>query len=268
MNSDMDPFLQVQADILSTLSTTRPLFSSYQRIRSLATSPSNPELIQAREELEATVADLSADLKDLVESVRAIEYDPYRYGLELDEVERRRKLVDDVGKEIEEMRQELQRTVHEHPGTAGKRASSGPSSASAAAAGGSGLPAPSTFDNLLDEEGQERGEDYYSEMEQQRQVELMQDQDQQLDGVFRTVVNLRQQADDMGRELEEQSVMLKDVDTLAERVGGKLQDGVKRVGHIIKKNEGEWVLSSFLPFSIDNNTNMRQIQCRAAALRF
>lgn len=176
--------------------------------------------------------------------MRAIEYDPYRYGLELDEVERRRKLVDDVGKEIEEMRQELQRTVHEHPGTAGKRASSGPSSASAA--GGSGLPAPSTFDNLLDEEGQERGEDYYSEMEQQRQVELMQDQDQQLDGVFRTVVNLRQQADDMGRELEEQSVMLKDVDTLAERVGGKLQDGVKRVGHIIKKNEGEY----YLPFAV------------------
>ncbi|GBF61229.1 syntaxin [Trichophyton mentagrophytes] len=266
MNSEMDPFLQVQADILSTLSTTRPLFSSYQRIRSLATSPSNPELIQAREELEATVADLSADLKDLVESVRAIEYDPYRYGLELDEVERRRKLVDDVGKEIEEMRQELQRTVHEHPGTAGKRASSGPSSASAA--GGSGLPAPSTFDNLLDEEGQERGEDYYSEMEQQRQVELMQDQDQQLDGVFRTVVNLRQQADDMGRELEEQSVMLKDVDTLAERVGGKLQDGVKRVGHIIKKNEGEY----YLPFAVFHlwyaNANMGQIRCRAAALRF
>ncbi|EFR01359.1 SNARE domain-containing protein [Nannizzia gypsea CBS 118893] len=230
MNSDMDPFLQVQADILSTLSTTRPLFSSYQRIRSLATSPSNPELIQAREELEATVADLSADLKDLVESVRAIEYDPYRYGLELDEVERRRKLVDDVGKEIEEMREELQRTVHENPGAAGKRAG-GTSSAAG------GLPAPSTFDSLLEEDGQERGEDYYSEMEQQRQVELMQDQDQQLDGVFRTVVNLRQQADDMGRELEEQSVMLKDVDTLAERVGGKLQDGVKRVGHIIKRNE-------------------------------
>ncbi|KAM5442267.1 hypothetical protein MferCBS31731_002641 [Microsporum ferrugineum] len=236
MNSDTDPFLQVQADILSTLSTTRPLFSSYQRIRSLATSPSSPELIQAREELEATVADLSADLKDLVESVQAIEYDPYRYGLELDEVERRRKLVDDVGKEIEEMREELRRTVHENPGApgaVGKRA--------AGSGAGTGLPAPSTFDNLLDEDGQDRGEDYYSEMEQQRQVELMQDQDQQLDGVFRTVVNLRQQADDMGRELEDQSEMLKDVDTLAERVGGKLQDGVKRVGHIIKKNEDHMV---------------------------
>ncbi|KAF3479410.1 SNARE domain-containing protein [Arthroderma uncinatum] len=232
MNSDTDPFLQVQAEILSTLSTTRPLFSSYQRIRSLATSPSNPELIQAREELEGTVADLSADLKDLVESVRVIEYDPYRFGLELDEVERRRKLVDDVGKEIEEMREELQRTVHENRGAAGKR---GNGSGTA-----SGLPPPSTFDNLLDEEGgQDRGDDYYSEMEQQRQVEMMQDQDQQLDGVFRTVVNLRQQADDMGRELEDQSEMLKDVDTLADRVGGKLQNGVKRVGHIIKKNEGK-----------------------------
>ncbi|KAK2882520.1 hypothetical protein FQN49_000286 [Arthroderma sp. PD_2] len=237
MSSDTDPFLQVQAEILSTLSSTRPLFSSYQRIRSLATSPSNPELIQAWEELEGTVADLSADLKDLVESVRVIEYDPYRYGIELDEVERRRKLVDDVGKEIEEMRQELQQTVHENRGAGGKRGGTG-------AGADSGLPPPSTFDNLLDEDGQDRGDDYYSEMEQQRQVEMMQDQDQQLDGVFRTVVNLRQQADDMGRELEDQGEMLKDVDTLADRVGGKLQNGVKRVGHIIKKNEGKQVYPS------------------------
>ncbi|EER27639.1 SNARE domain containing protein [Coccidioides posadasii C735 delta SOWgp] len=222
---DNDPFLQVQADILATLNTTRPLFSSYQRIRSLATKPNNPELLQAREELESTLHELSTDLEDLVDSVRVVENDPYRYGIELDEVERRRRLVEDVGREIEGMREELQKTVASNAATAGREAGGG---------GGGALPNPSDFDHLLDED---RDEDYYAELEHQRQLEMMQEQDQQLDGVFRTVGNLRQQADDMGRELEEQAEILKDVDTLADRVGGKLQSGVRRVGHIIRRNE-------------------------------
>ncbi|KAL5334384.1 t-SNARE [Aspergillus crustosus] len=223
-----DPFLQVQADVLSTLNTTRPLFSSYLRIRSLAKSPSNPELQQARSELETTLADLTADLDDLVESVRAVESDPYRYGLELEEVQRRRKLVDDVGDELEQMRGELVRVIgisdDAAKGTAG--------------VGGGGLPSPGAF-----EADGEEGDDYYAAMEEQRQMELMHEQDEQLDGVFRTVGNLRQQADDMGRELEEQAVMIGEVDTLADRVGGKLQNGMSRLKHIIRKNED--TMSSF-----------------------
>jgi t-SNARE complex subunit (syntaxin) len=68
----------------------------------------------------------------------------------------------------------------------------------------------------------------------------MHEQDQQLDGVFRTVGNLRQQADDMGRELEEQQEMLEHVDTLADRVGGRLQIGVQKLGVVMRKNEDKW----------------------------
>ncbi|KAJ5181148.1 t-SNARE [Penicillium cf. griseofulvum] len=218
-----DPFLQVQADVVSTLQTSRPLFSSYLRIRSLAKSPSNPELKQSRAELETTLTELTADLNDLVESVRAIEQDPYRYGLELEEVQRRRKLVDDVGDEVEKMHQELQQTVSNSVDA---------------------LPNPTEFDAALEEEERGRGgEDYYASMEQQRQSELMHEQDEQLDGVFRTVGNLRQQADDMGRELEDQAVMIDEVDTLADRVGGKLANGMSRIKHIVRKNEDTW--SSF-----------------------
>ncbi|KAI2793968.1 hypothetical protein POX_a00557 [Penicillium oxalicum] len=210
-----DPFLQVQADVLETLQASRPLFSSYLRIRSLAKSPNNPELKQSRTELETTLTELTADLNDLVESVRAIEQDPYRFGLELEEVQRRRKLVDDVGREIEQMRTELAQAVSAAPAE---------------------LPNPTEFDAALDaEEG--RGDDYYAALEQQRQVELMHEQDEQLDGVFRTVGNLRQQANDMGRELEDQGAMLDEIDTLADRVGGKLNSGMKRIRHIVRKNE-------------------------------
>lgn len=151
-----------------------------------------------------------------MESVKAVEHDPYRFGLEIDEVERRRRLVKEVGDEIENMRDELQHTIQDAKNK-GKSAANGDS-----------LPDPDSFED----------EDNYAAYEQEQQLEMMNQQDEALDGVFRTVGNLRQQADDMGRELEEQGEMLNEVDTVADRVGGKLQEGIKKVGWVIKKNEG------------------------------
>lgn len=204
------------SDVLSLLNQTRPLFSSYLRIRSSASSATSPELIEAKNDLESTLRDLTADLEDLVASVKAVEHDPYKYGLELDEVERRRKLVEEVGGEVEDMREELLKAVHQTHGK-GKDA-----------AGGAVLPDPDVFDE----------HDDYAVYEQERQQELMHEQDEALDGVFKTVGNLRQQADDMGRELEEQGQLLEDVDNIADRVGGKLQTGLKKMGYVIRKNEG------------------------------
>lgn len=202
------------------MNSTRSLFSSYIRIRSLA-SNSSPELVQARKELEAAVQELSSDLQDLVDSVRAVERDPFRYGLDIDEVGRRRKLVEDVGNEVDNMREELMNAT---------------SARKASGSNGSTLPPPDTFG--LDSPPPEDRDDYGA-FEQQRQVEMMQEQDEALDDVFKTVGNLRQQANDMGRELEEQGEILEDVDNLADRVGGKLQHGMQKVGWVIKKNEGK-----------------------------
>jgi t-SNARE syntaxin family protein len=159
-----------------------------------------------------------------------VELDPYRYGLELDEVERRRAFVQDLGREVDDMAAEI-----------GKQQQ--PATTTASMKGKNALPNPSEFDALspdmddkLDGDGDD---DYYANFEQQRQVEMMAAQDQQLDGVFRTVGNLRQQADTMGRELEDQAVLLDDVEGLADTVGGKLASGMKRIRTIVRKNEGE-----------------------------
>lgn len=202
--------------MLATLDSTRPLFKSYLRIRSTASSATSPELAQARSELEQNLQDLSTDLQDLVDSVRAVEQDPFKYGLDIDEVARRNRLVEDVGHELADMRSELANTV----ASAQRR-----------------LPDPEAFDSHAGDD-----EDGYTAMEQQRQVEIMQEQDEALDDVFRTVGNLREQADVMGRELEEQGGMLDEVDNLADKVGGKLQGGMRRLNTIIRKNEGMSIL--------------------------
>lgn len=154
---------------------------------------------------------MAEDLADLVESVKAVEDDPSRFGLSNAEVARRKRVVQEAGGEIENMRAELSKAVQ----------------------AGSDLPDPSSF-SIADGEA---GDDYAAEFEQQQQVQLMRDQDEHLDGVFQTVGNLRRQADDMGRELEEQREMLEVVDELADRVGGRLQTGMDKLKYVIRHNE-------------------------------
>jgi len=215
-----DPFLSAQSDILALLHQSRPLLASYLRIRSSASSASSPELVEARQELESTLTDLSADLQDLVDSVRAVEGDPYRYGLDVDEVSRRRKLVEDVGREVEDMHKQLNQTVQ------------------SADANKASLAHPDSF--AADDDPLAGGDDDdYGAWEEQRQMEIMHEQDEVLDGVFQTVGNLRLQADTMGRELEEQAEMLDDTTNITDRVGGKLGQGIKKMKYVMENNEGE-----------------------------
>lgn len=164
--------------------------------------------------MQSNVEVLTSDLAELLESISVVENDPYRFGLDVAEVQRRRQFVKDVGDEVESMRREIAEVADTHisPGTPAK-----------------GLPPPGSFES--------DDEDPYGEFEAQQQATMMAEQDEQLDGVFRSVGVLRGQAVDMGRELEEQGHMLDEVDSLADRVGGKLSVGVKKVGEVIRKNE-------------------------------
>ena len=155
----------------------------------------------------------------------------------------------DVGGEVESMRRELEDVV-EHRADSAVGAVGLANGSVGKGRSGNELPDPNNFavSGVGGDDDDGGDEDAYGEFEHQQQIEMMHEQDEQLDGVFRTVGNLRIQAEDMGRELEEQGVLLDEVDTLADRVGGKLQIGVKKVGHIIKKNEG--MLEKYLKGSL------------------
>ncbi|OAQ64619.1 target SNARE coiled-coil domain-containing protein [Pochonia chlamydosporia 170] len=214
--NEEDPFLQVQQDVLAQLSSTRPLFASYLRIRSLTNTPSSPELASARSDLEDALSTLAEDLSDLVASVQAIESNPSQYGISSTEVSRRKRLVQEVGGEIEDMREELAKKIDHQPHHREH------------------LPDPDSF-AVGDGDG-----DAYAELEHQQQLEMMREQDEHLDGVFQTVGNLRQQADAMGREIEEQNEMVDEFNQTADRVGGTLQVGMQKLQHVVTKNEDKW----------------------------
>ncbi|CAK7200995.1 hypothetical protein SEUCBS139899_003695 [Sporothrix eucalyptigena] len=213
--NDEDPFLQVQQDVLAQLASTRPLFESYLRIRSLSTSSTSPELTAARADLENAITALSEDLADLTESVRAVQHNPTQFGLSQAEVTRRQRVVDDAGREVQRIQKELKAPMGGAGGTGGD------------------LPDPNSF--AMDD-----GHDNYAEFEREQQLQMMNEQDRHLDDVSQTVGNLRRQADDMGRELEEQREMLEVTDNLADRVEGRLQTGMQKLQYVIRNNEDRW----------------------------
>jgi member of the syntaxin family of t-SNAREs len=201
------------------------------RIRSLSTTSTSPELASARSDLESALDTLAEDLADLTEAVKAVESNPAQYGLSASELTRRQRLVTEVGGEISDMRDELTK-----PGSGSSAAAQ-----AARAAANSDLPDPNAFALGEGDGDDDDGDgDNYAEFEHRQQLQMMRDQEEQLDGVFVTVGNLRQQADTMGRELEEQHELLEVTDSLADRVGGRLQTGVAKLNQVMRKNEDRY----------------------------
>lgn len=169
------------------------------------------------------------------------EADPAQYGLSAAEVARRKRLVQEVGGEVDDMREELAKASSSSSSSSSNGTRPGQKGTAAAGGrggrGGSGaddLPDPSSF---AIPDGETDTNDYAAEFEREQQAVLMREQDEHLDGVLQTVGNLRRQADDMGRELDEQVEMLEVVDQLAHRVEGRLQTGMEKLKYIIRRNE-------------------------------
>lgn len=222
-------------DAITLLNSTRQIFSSYLRIRSLTSSAVSPELTSARSEVHEALEDLTTDLEDLRLAVSECERDPYRFGLEIQEVAQRRRWLVEIEGEVSDMKEEVTKEASFLGLSSGKGKGTDYT--------GQDIPEQDDYD------AQGNGaDDPYSQNEQMYQQEIMRTQDKQLEGVNRTVQNLRLQANDMGRELEEQAVIIEETEAIAERVEGKLKKGVKGIDRFIKKNEGNTSLYLHTPF--------------------
>ncbi|TGZ84221.1 SNARE domain-containing protein [Ascodesmis nigricans] len=218
--SDSDPYHQFASDVSSLLSLTRTSFTSYLRIRSLVTSPTNPELLSSKSELLENLQTLTDDLTDLTAAVRAVEADPYRYGLDVSDVSKRRRFVEDATKEVESMKEELEKPVVPLSAAARREDT-----------------VESQGRLVTEDEDDERDEDAVARFEHQQQQELMRAQDESMARLQGTVSNLYDVSYEMNHELEVQKTMLDEVEEDVDRVEGKLKKGMKDLNTFIRKNE-------------------------------
>ncbi|KAG6830814.1 hypothetical protein H0H87_006987 [Tephrocybe sp. NHM501043] len=215
-----DPYHAVEHEVQTTLQTALQLRSSYLRIRSTAREDSE-ELAWAATELKGTLAALEADIEDLDESVKIVEStDARNFGLDDAEVQRRRKYVGDVRKEIQSMRAEI-------------------SSASSQSSRSSVPSAPSRSEIASSRGGREigDGDDHQEAWGREEQQLIMREQDRTMDTIAGTLHTLAQQAGLMGQEIVEHNELLDDLERGVDSTDTKLNGAMRRMRHFMRKSE-------------------------------
>lgn len=194
----MDPFGDVLGEAQSQLSRAQLLLRQYE-----------DDPVQSRlADLNNTIQELTETIHDLSQSNAAVQANPERFGVDHLEVSRRIEQVGHINNQLNDIQHTLSGARKAHPTGQWVEHTAGPAGASAE-------------DN--------------DEVRQLMYQEAMREQDSVLDSVHDTVNTLREQANVMSRELEDQAFMLDDFTNEADRAGDRLQRGMKRV---------EWVLAN------------------------
>ncbi|KAF9124604.1 hypothetical protein BGW39_008090 [Mortierella sp. 14UC] len=224
-----DPFILIKNDVLSSLSSASTLFESWKRILQTVTSAQNEELLKTKEELLQILGNIEQDLEDLDDAVRAVIDNPSRFNLTTRESNARKQFVDQTRRKVQDMKTRLEQPIK--IGTAQLDRLALLEDTTGGSSSPRGYQKPTRRENMM------YSNTKFVEQEAMQQQILLQEQDQQLDGVMHTVLNMREIASTMNDELADQSILLDDLDEHVDRTSGSLQKAMKRMNHFIKANE-------------------------------
>lgn len=217
----MDPFTQVYSDALGQLSTAEHLIETYD---------SAPQDFHV-EDLNNVIQELVETIHDLSQSTGAIQSRPQDFGLTAADVHQRISQVGELNRQLMDLQEKMIEIRKKNAGSSGHLFSS------SSVEKGKGVTRSSNFNNGYDGGDLEAGNGVGNANSSLLFQDEIQNQDNMLESVSKTVNNLNQQAHIMSQELAEQSVLIEDFDRQVDTAQDRLQRGMKRVNWIIRKNQ-------------------------------
>ncbi|ODN96417.1 hypothetical protein L198_04131 [Cryptococcus wingfieldii CBS 7118] len=109
-----DPYVDVKREVEISLGSIQSLARDHRDLYNPSTLSS--AVLEAQEELRNTLSILESDAEDLEESVRVVEDMGERWGLNADEVSRRRQFVQKVKLEVDDIRNRVHRLAAQSKG--------------------------------------------------------------------------------------------------------------------------------------------------------
>lgn len=211
-----DPFSEALVYAQTGLSRAQLLLRQYE-----------DDPVQTRlADLNNTIQDLTETIHELSQSIALVQANPEEYGLDAVEIGKRIEQVGQINKQLNDIQQTLVHARNTRP--TGEWTDHVP---------GLDPSLPGQDSNGNDE------------VRQLMYQEAMREQDTVLDSVHTTVNTLREQANVMSRELEDQAFLLDDFSHEADRAGDRLHRGMKRVEWVLANNR-ETLSSCFITLLI------------------
>ncbi|RUS20265.1 t-SNARE [Endogone sp. FLAS-F59071] len=202
-----DPFVAVKGEVEVSLSNAVTLFQSWNRIYSTASSTTNEELVWTADELKTAIEGIEQDLEDLEETINILlflshvaDQNPEHFSLSANELSSRRQFVTRTRETIRDMQATLA-----NPPPKKKLPTSKAGKDRQALFDGSSSSSRSNMSASPYRDVQTDGQRFI-DSESGQQAILMQEQDDQLDGISGTLVNMKEIAVTMNQEVDDQVV--------------------------------------------------------------
>ncbi|KAJ3123760.1 Syntaxin-6 [Nowakowskiella sp. JEL0407] len=232
-----DPFFAVKDEVEMSVLNASQLYQTWCRLldaqsptsttststASTAYTTTSEEYKWTTQELKSSLTTIELDLRDLDETIKIVESNPEKFKLDLREIANRKEFIARTKKTVLDMK-----TTINNPTSA--------KSKEAAQRNALLSPSKPKQQSSPSEQRPNGLNSRFIEHEQQTQQIIMRQQDDQLDSVLDTVHGLKEVAHVMGRELEDQTRLLGDLENQVDTTQGKLQLGMKRMQEVIKAN--------------------------------
>ncbi|ORE01026.1 hypothetical protein BCV72DRAFT_218067 [Rhizopus microsporus var. microsporus] len=209
---EQDPFLIVKSQVEDSLANANNLFESWKRIQQTVSSPKNQELLWTADELGSALEAIEQDLDDLEEAFMASQANPSQFNLTQKDLSSRRRFLDNSRNRIQSIRNTL-----------------------------ANPPAKNNSNKHLANQSietiRQNENSRFIESEQQQQTVMIQEQDHHLDAMGSTLINLKEIAGTMNREIDDHVILLDDLGERVDRSEGRLKTAMRRVTDILKKEE-------------------------------
>ncbi|KAJ1785867.1 Syntaxin-10 [Coemansia sp. RSA 2399] len=207
-----DPFDIVQEDVIGAFEQARTLFASWKRLNGRKRSPQEENEFQfMTDELYSSLKSIGNDLDDLQETIDVSRNAPDEYGLTSAELKERQEFVGSKKRAVSDMRKSLAQ-----PSEPVKKVMPE----------GNGA-------RIEEEQAGYTGGAEFGNQQQQYEM-LMEEQDQHFDSMLGTVRNLHGIASTMNTELDSQTVLLDEVNSLVDRTQSRLASAKKKVDKFLR----------------------------------
>lgn len=199
----MDPFNEVKEDAYNSIRILENLINSRPN--------GQPPTSDQQYDFENNYQELQEIYKDLQQSLSISESQPSKFNLSDLDISNRKSILLDLNNRINQL--QINWNTKQYRDV-------------------------TTMSNRISQDGENPfSDDGGSGLTSYQQQELINEQDNQLDDIHRTMMNLNQQATIMGNELEEQGFMLDELDYELDNVDNKLQRGMKRINIFLERNK-------------------------------
>jgi len=198
----MDPFQSVLKDAQTQLGSAQLLLRQYR---------ANPDPAKLAD-LHNTIQDLSEVIRELSGSIAAVQMRPEQFGLTSLEVEQRIEQVGQINNQVTDIQEAL----------AGIRSDTRERARS--------LTSQAPLENL------DQVPDVNDEDRQMLFQTTLKEQDSILGEVEQTVASLRDQANAMTHELDDQAIMIDDFENQVDLSNDRVRRGMNRVNYVLRNN--------------------------------